>query len=251
MCVSDNNQCNYSFVKFLLQFPGHTADLGDFVIRFPKSSSGGKQTFHHTVTEVEGLHKLKDGVLRKLSVSSVSSRGGGGKKVPMYSVVDGDTPGSKVKNPKSKMVVHQVCFPRRWLSYGAIEMLAFYRSPLKRLSKSKCCLNRRVCEPDELLFLDRRSQTPSGLWGQSLTRNLSTGLLWAIPAFSRLGTRSNWNGYLTISYCESRLLIMQQVVFCQFHFLLSCIRFSDDFDCRLIVVGVKLRGILLGGYQNW
>lgn len=87
---------------------GHTEDLGGFTIRFPKSSTVAKQQFHHTVTEVEGLHKLKDGVLRKLSVSSVTSRGSGGKKTPFYFVVDGDTSASKVKDPKSKMIVHQV-----------------------------------------------------------------------------------------------------------------------------------------------
>lgn len=87
---------------------GHTDDLGDFTIRFPKSSTGSRRQFHHTVTEIEGLHKLKDGVLRKMSVSSVTSRGGGGQKMPFYYIVDGETSTSKVENPKSKMIVHQV-----------------------------------------------------------------------------------------------------------------------------------------------
>lgn len=87
---------------------GHTKGLGNFVIRFPKSEATAKQQYHHTVTEVEGLHKLKDGVLRKLSVAKVSPRGSGGKKVPMYFLEDRDIPAAKAEDPKSKVVVHQI-----------------------------------------------------------------------------------------------------------------------------------------------
>ncbi|XP_039263066.2 mannosyl-oligosaccharide glucosidase-like [Styela clava] len=91
----------------LVAISGFSPGLGPFTIKFPKSTENKKQEFHYTVTEVEGLHKLKDGVLRKLAVSEVSPRGGGGKKVPRYSLVQDEFPGN-VKNPKSKMLVHQV-----------------------------------------------------------------------------------------------------------------------------------------------
>lgn len=92
----------------LATISGHTQDLGHFTIKFPKASDNNKkQEFHHTVTEVEGLHKLKDGVLRKLAISQVALRGSGGRKVPKYTLVQNEF-GGNIKNPKSKMLVHQV-----------------------------------------------------------------------------------------------------------------------------------------------
>lgn len=76
-------------------------------MKFPKTTK--KQRFHHTVVEVEGLHKIKEGVLRKLKVSKIYARGGGGRQIPLYGVVNDNTIGN-VQKPKSKVVVHQVFY---------------------------------------------------------------------------------------------------------------------------------------------